>query len=68
MTIDDFITGRTNDASITSIATVPMEFDDDWLFARRVYNKLKLIPDGRDKEMLKNKLDADLVLIAYADS
>ena len=37
------------------------EDDDDWLFARRLYLKLKKIPDGTRKDRLKLKLDVDVL-------
>ena len=37
------------------------EDDDDWLFARRVYLKLKKLPDGTSKEKFKLKVEMDLL-------
>jgi len=37
------------------------EDDDDWLFARRVYLKLKKLPDGSSKERFKLKVEMDLL-------
>lgn len=42
--------------------------NDDWLFAKRVFNKLKAIPEGRENELLKNRIDAELVWMAYGSS
>jgi hypothetical protein len=35
--------------------------DDDWLYTRRLYLKLKKIPDGSSKDRLKLKLETELL-------
>ena len=47
---------------------VPVELDDDWLFCSRVYNKLKQIPDGRNKETFKCHVDAELLDMVFGKS
>lgn len=42
--------------------------DDDWLFARSVYDvyvKLKAVPAGRDKEAFKLRMQGDLMSLLY---
>ena len=39
--------------------------DDDWLFARSIYLKLKNIPAGRDKESFKLRMQGELMSLTY---
>jgi len=39
--------------------------NDDWYFAMRMYHKLRGIPDSRDKEMFKVRMDTELINMAY---
>ena len=39
--------------------------NDDWQFVKRVYNKLHGIPDSRETEMLKDRIDTDLINPTY---
>ena len=39
--------------------------DDDWLFARRVFLKLKNIPCGQEKERFKYRMEGELLNLAY---
>jgi len=60
------VSGRLNETTSTS-KCAPVDDDDDWLFARRVYNKLRAIPDGREKELLKCRIDSELINMIYGD-
>lgn len=59
----DKLTSSVNTASKDDISEV--QDDDDWLFARRIYLKLKAIPNSRDKELFKLKMDTDLLTMMY---
>lgn len=39
--------------------------DDDWLYCKRFYNKLRKLPEGEDKDFLKVKLETDVLKFSY---
>jgi hypothetical protein len=42
--------------------------DEDWLFARAVYLKLKAMPPSRDKEMFKLRVQSDLFSLSFGST
>lgn len=42
-----------------------LDENDDWLFVRLLYNKLRAIPNGVQKEMFKNRIDNELIWLTY---
>ena len=42
--------------------------DDDWLFCKRMYNKLRAIPDSQQKEWFKLNMDSELIKMTYGST
>ena len=53
----------------TSRAETSAEADsDDWLFCKRMYLKLNKLPDNRQKDMFKVKMESELIGMTYGCS
>jgi len=53
----------------TSVAETNAEADsDDWLFCKRMYLKLNKLPDNRQKDMFKVKMESELIGMTYGCS
>lgn len=42
--------------------------DDDWLFCKRLYKKLKNVQEGSMKDYLKHNIDSDVLRMIYNQS
>jgi hypothetical protein len=42
--------------------------NDDWLFCKRLYNKLLNVPDGPDKDYFKLMTEAEVLRLSYGKS
>jgi len=51
----------------TAIAETSAE-SDDWLFCKRMYLKLNKLPDNRQKDMFKVKMESELIGMTYGCS
>jgi len=40
--------------------------DDDWLFCKRMYYKIRTIPEGHQKEYFKHNLEAEVLRMTYS--
>lgn len=45
--------------------TTDETFDDDWLFARAIYIKLRDVPAGREKDQFKWRMQGELLNLMY---
>lgn len=63
--MEKLVQAVTNRKTTTDTATEPS--DDDWLFCKRLYLKLKSLPDSHQKEMFKLNCESQLIRMTYGD-
>jgi hypothetical protein len=60
------VTARKSENSGSAVAREPE--DDDWWFCKRVYHKLRNMPDGHEKEYFKYNMDTELFRMTYGQN